>query len=188
VKELLCQVVVCALLMCTSSCHRTPSGSSFPTPANSRAARASQAGNQRDAGGHQPSASLATPDAPPIVQGATSETSQSQAKRPTGTIKGVALNLKDFRPVRGIPVHLGFFDGKIIEISLQHSPVTVTDENGLFCFSNIAPSSSGSRYAFGIILADVGLIGKDISGNRETMIVLNAGEQLDVGNIFFEMP
>jgi hypothetical protein len=81
-----------------------------------------------------------------------------------------------------MPVYLGKFDGVLAEISLNHSPKTVTDGSGNFVFTNIPPNDDSFQYTIGVIWgSESGTIIKDPSNNKTLSFDVTGGEMIDLG-------
>ncbi len=98
-----------------------------------------------------------------------------------GVVHGSITNIAGL-PLVGLPVFLGKFDGTLIEISLNHSPKTVTDDNGDFVFADILPNDQSFQYALGIIIGDdTGSIIGDPNGEDDLIFNVSAGEIVELG-------
>lgn len=97
------------------------------------------------------------------------------------TVYGIMLG-SNMTPLANMPVYLGKYDGVLVEISLNHSPKTITDNAGNFVFPGIPPNDDTYQYAVGIILGDSsGSIIQEPDSTHTFVFDVVAGEIVDLG-------
>ena len=100
-----------------------------------------------------------------------------------GTVTGIITD-QNGKPMQGLIIYLGIYDGVLIEISMQNSPRTITSNDGRFIFQNIPPSDPNMQYAIGIMIgADNGKIVNEPGTDHTLTFGVKAGDIVDLGKL-----
>ncbi len=133
-----------------------------------------------------PTATIATSEntesiSPIVTPSITSFMTIPTPSQGVATVYGIILDSKG-SPLPGIPVYLGKFDGLLVEISLNHSPKTITDDSGNFVFTSIPSNDDSFQYTVGVILGNTSAtIIKEPGSNKTFVFDATEGEMIDLG-------